>query len=403
MSTHEGPRPTHENVSHAGKLIGIVVGLSSFSCLVVSLRVWVRLRLTRQGLGLDDAFMLAATLLLIALSATICVTTRYGLGRHIEFVDPADLPPLFQLAYAAVLTYLALIFTIKQSLLLFYQRLTTSKEYHAWCWGFIGLNTVIWFTFSMVGIFTCHPISYFWDKTIPGGRCLNLEAGFLSNAAFTVATDIAALLLPVRVVWNLSTSRSSKIQLGALMSFGFFVCIASFVRMTTLFNFNTVTDITWEMTRSHIWSMIETNIGIITVCAPTIKPIFTLHIWGRILGISPTSSSTGRSRSGGRSLPDNPNISDKAPSTDHSKKRDFKKEELTTENFIEHEMAQYGMRGFNKESGMRGFDEESGHSKHHNGGTNSASTSQRDLAGVSDGEAELQHQQSSDTISWNKI
>ena len=73
----------------------------------------------------------------------------------------------------------------------------------------------------------------------------------------------------------------------------------------------------------------------------------------------------------------------------HRKKRDFKKEGLTTEYFIEHEMAQYAMMG---------FDEESGHSECHKGGMNSVSTSQGDLAGVTDGEAEVQQQQSSGNL-----
>ncbi|KAF8423857.1 hypothetical protein EV426DRAFT_601431 [Tirmania nivea] len=385
---------TREDISQAGKLIGIISGLCSFSCVVISVRVLVRLQLTKQGLGLDDAFMLAAMALLIAETIVICFTTKYGLGKHIEFVDPEDVIPLFQLAYTSILTYVTLIFTIKQSLLLFYQRLTTSRIYHAWCWGFIGLNTVLWFIFFIAGIFPCHPVRYFWDKGIPGGSCVNLEKVYLANAALTVITDIAALLLPVRVVWNLTTrNRSSKLQLGALLMFGFFVCIASFVRMTTLVNFNTVTDFTWLMAKSHIWSMIEVNVGITTVCAPTIKPLFTRYFWGPLLGISPKNSSVGRSRNGGRSLSDNPNLPDsfdKSPgSMSHSKKKDFKKEEITTENFIEHEMAQYGMMG---------FDEESGHARSGKGGTNSASTSQRDLAGESDVEAEPQQQQPSNPL-----
>ncbi|KAF8444309.1 hypothetical protein BGX38DRAFT_1198103 [Terfezia claveryi] len=375
---------TRENINQAGKLIGIVAGLCSFSCVVVSLRVWVRLQLTKQGLGLDDAFMLAATALLIAESTVICLTTRYGLGRHIEFIDPTAIVPLFQLAYASILIYVTLIFAIKQSLLLFYWRLTTSRHYRAWCRGFIGLNTVLWFTFSIVLIFSCYPIQYFWDKKIPGGSCVNLERVYLANAAFTVVTDIAALLLPLRVVWKLMASRSSKLQLSAMMMFGFFICIASFVRMTTLVNFNTVTDVTWAMVGSHIWSMIEINVGIVTICAPAIKPIFTRSVWGHVLGLKPNSSSAVRSRNGGRSLPDNSNLPhsfDKLPgSMKHSKKKNFNKEEITTERFIEHEMAQYGVMGFDEERGGN------------TGEMNSASTSQRDLAGGSDGETELQRQ-----------
>ncbi|RPB25529.1 hypothetical protein L211DRAFT_836242 [Terfezia boudieri ATCC MYA-4762] len=375
---------TRENINQAGRLIGVVAGLCAFSCVVVSLRVWVRVQLTKQGLGLDDAVMLAATALLIAESTVICLTTKYGLGRHIEFIDPTAIVPFLQLAYTSILTYVTLIFAIKQSLLLFYWRLTTSsRHYRAWCWGFIVLNTVLWFTFFIVGVFSCNPIQYFWDKEIPGGSCVNLERAYLTNAAFTVATDIAALLLPVRVVWKLTASRSSKLQLSAMMMFGFFICIASFVRMTTLFNLNTVTDITWVLVRSHIWSMIEINVGIVTICAPAIKPIFTRHVWGHVLGLKPNSSNAGRSRNGGRSLPENPKLPDsfdKPPgSVKHSKKKDFNKDEITTERFIEHEMAQYGVMGFDEERGGKG-------------GTNSASTSQRDLAGGSDGETELQRQ-----------
>lgn len=74
-----------------------------------------------------------------------------------------------------------------------------------------------------------------------------------------------------------------------------------------------------------------------------------------------------------------------------SKKNDFKKEEITTEHFIEHEMAQYGMMG---------FDEETGHGRRKKGGKDSASTSQGELAGGSDadGESEPQQQQPSSPL-----
>lgn len=53
-------RTNFENSSEAPRLIAVVVALTALSCIVVSLRVWVRLQLTKQGLGPDDAFMLAA-------------------------------------------------------------------------------------------------------------------------------------------------------------------------------------------------------------------------------------------------------------------------------------------------------------------------------------------------------
>jgi len=131
---------------------------------------------------------------------------------------------------------------------------------------------------------------------------------------------------------------------------------------------------------------VEVNTGIIVVCAPTVKPAFTRYVWLSFLGKSPNNSSTGQSRSGGQSLPNNPNLPNSFEKT--PRKKDFKKEQITTDHFIEHEMAQYGVRGFDEESGH-------GRSRSRSREANSASTSQRELAAGSDGEAEPQQQQPS--------
>jgi len=52
--------PARKDINHAGRVNGIAIGLASASCAIVCLRLWVRLKLTRQGLGLDDAFIIAA-------------------------------------------------------------------------------------------------------------------------------------------------------------------------------------------------------------------------------------------------------------------------------------------------------------------------------------------------------
>ncbi|KAF8459966.1 hypothetical protein BDZ91DRAFT_624875, partial [Kalaharituber pfeilii] len=247
------------------------ITLCAVSCSVVMLRLWVRLRMTRQGLGLDDAFMITSMVLNIAETSLVCVTTNYGLGRHIEYVDPTNSTIFLKLAYSAVLVYVSLIFVIKSSLILFFRRLSLSRYLNAWCWGYFGLNSVFWIVFMMLGIFSCAPIPYFWDRSIPGGKCLNLKILYLANASISVIMDVAALVLPIRAVFSLNLVLRKKIQLAVLFACGLFVTIASFVRMTTLFNFGTETDPTWATVKSHTWSMIEVNIAIITVCAPIVK------------------------------------------------------------------------------------------------------------------------------------
>ncbi|KAI5782349.1 hypothetical protein DFH27DRAFT_656427 [Peziza echinospora] len=282
--------PIRENVSHVHLVIWVIAGLCVLSTAVVVLRIWVRMGMMKQALGWDDATMVISAALCIAESALICATTKYGLGRHIEFVDPSNYVPFFKLAYAAIVVYISLIFIIKQSLILFYWRLSRSAYFHGWCWAYLAMNTVVWITFTLLCIFSCKPIGYFWDRSQPG-KCMNLEKVYLINAGFFVFMDVAALLLPIRAVWELNMKKKKKIQLISLFSFGLFVCIASFVRMTTMFNFNNETDATWVMVTSNIWSMLEINIGIMTVCVPVVKPFFTRLLWPKLTGLSYHGSS----------------------------------------------------------------------------------------------------------------
>ena len=79
---------TPEDVSQAGRFIGVVAGLCSLSCVVVSLRIWVRLRLTKQGLGWDDAFMIAAAVSLIATGSSIILLITKQVSRRCSLRSP---------------------------------------------------------------------------------------------------------------------------------------------------------------------------------------------------------------------------------------------------------------------------------------------------------------------------
>ena len=52
-------------------------------------------------------------------------------------------------------------------------------------------------------IFQCRPVSHFWDKNIPGAHCVSQHGVTYAPAAFNIATDIAVLVLPLPILWNL--------------------------------------------------------------------------------------------------------------------------------------------------------------------------------------------------------
>ena len=68
----------------------------------------------------------------------------------------------------------------------------------------IGFVIVAWWLASVLAIiFICHPVQFFWDKTIPGGHC-GSDSGILYGVAGpNIATDIAVLVLPLPMIWRL--------------------------------------------------------------------------------------------------------------------------------------------------------------------------------------------------------
>lgn len=70
-----------------------------------------------------------------------------------------------------------------------------------------------WAAFILVSTFECFPPAYKWDKTIAGGKCLDLVKISKVTGAPNIATDIAVLVLPVSTVWRLNASHIRKLGL----------------------------------------------------------------------------------------------------------------------------------------------------------------------------------------------
>ncbi len=72
----------------------------------------------------------------------------------------------------------------------------------------------------LITIFTCQPVSGFWDKSVQA-RCIpNLPFWYI-NAAGNIATDIAIFVLPLPVIRGLKLARPQKLMLVGIFSLGF--------------------------------------------------------------------------------------------------------------------------------------------------------------------------------------
>jgi len=101
-------------------------------------------------------------------------------------------------------------------------------------WAMIIFTTLTGFSYVIVIAFQCKPIPYAWNKSLAGGKCVNVTAVFYSHAAINIVTDIVVYVMPMKTLWGISRPQKEKIGLVVMFGVGFFVCIAGIIRLWAL-------------------------------------------------------------------------------------------------------------------------------------------------------------------------
>ncbi|RYP06664.1 hypothetical protein DL765_009398 [Monosporascus sp. GIB2] len=91
------------------------------------------------------------------------------------------------------------------------------------CHVLMGLNIAYYFaTGIFVTNFSCTPREKIWDKTIPGGHCIDNKVTYLAASVVNVISDFIILALPQKIIWNLKMPTRSKIGASAVFAVGLF-------------------------------------------------------------------------------------------------------------------------------------------------------------------------------------
>ena len=86
----------------------------------------------------------------------------------------------------------------------------------------IGLVVAAWFImFILTQFFTCIPLAFFWNKTIPHGHCVNSNMlAYYGTSPPDIATNLAILILPIPYLWNLQMAKSRKWAITGIFILG---------------------------------------------------------------------------------------------------------------------------------------------------------------------------------------
>lgn len=236
----------------------------------VALRFWAR-RMAAAHLGWDDWFIVAGLLFVLASDALVLAGLSSGMSRHTFMVDQVGVG--LKAFIASDWMYTGSSILIRLSILALYIRLFSSiraffiiAHVTAWIVVVSELALVLTYTFS------CRPVAYFWDRTNSTGHCLDQTRILTASAVVDAVTGIWVLFLPVPIILRLQTDKKRKWALIALFALGAFVCVTAVVRMPFLLQFNP-DDPDWSIIPLIIWSTIEYNLAVVSVCLPTMMPL----------------------------------------------------------------------------------------------------------------------------------
>ncbi|KAI0180162.1 hypothetical protein GGR52DRAFT_230252 [Hypoxylon sp. FL1284] len=198
----------HANDSWVPNIIATVSVCVFLSVIILGIRFVSRwIMLGRLSLDLSDWFIIIAWLLLIVVSSSRALGTRYGLGRHILFAT--DIRMIHIVSIIGAVGYVLAVACIKSSLLSLYYLICPIRWFHYLIWGVAAFLAGWAISAAFVTIFQCTPIPYGWMPEL-GGLCIDYGLQNLISGITNVATDIFLVVMVIPLVWKLHIAKQKK-------------------------------------------------------------------------------------------------------------------------------------------------------------------------------------------------
>ncbi|KAJ5794334.1 hypothetical protein N7457_000933 [Penicillium paradoxum] len=156
---------------------------------------------------------------------------------------------------------------IKFSLLAMYKRLLVGKKYTIAWWIILGGCIVFIFGCLLSSWLSCANFQA-WFTSGGCGRPQDHRAAIISlyfSYAADIITDLAIMILPLRLIWNLQMKRRQKLSIGGLFCFGWVCILISTIRVVQLGKTENGSPApSWLA----LWGTIEASIAVMIGCCP---------------------------------------------------------------------------------------------------------------------------------------
>ncbi|RBQ78356.1 hypothetical protein FVER14953_08756 [Fusarium verticillioides] len=246
----------------------------------VILRIYSKLKIFGK-LGPDDYAILIAGFATVPYIWLACRLADLGFGLNIWDITPFErLYELLKLFWIDQIMYSVHLYSTKISILFFLRGIFTTSEFKKLTVS-IGIFVCLCgaATMTTTGL-QCLPASYNWTSwdAEHKGHCNDLNSQTYAFGGINMACDIVILVLPINHLWKLQVKGRQKIQLFVMFSLGIVVTVFSIIRLPFLISLGKTTNPTWEYVEVTIWSIWETELGMVCASLPAIRHLFK-HLW----------------------------------------------------------------------------------------------------------------------------
>jgi len=292
----------------------ITIVFVALATVFVAARFFTRISLVKS-IKRDDWWILAAWIVAVGFSASICVGVQYGLGKHKADIVETSFATLRKAEYAFSVLYNPSLMLTKTSILVFYLSVMSkdADPVFKWCnWLTLAVVNIAGLALTLYTIFQCTPVAAGYQYPTPStAQCTDIVTLYLSSAPVNIITDLAILFLPMPILTGMRLPRKQKMILVVTFSCGAFVAVVDVIRIAYLQNaaqsrLKVVNngsgqgsrvveenDFSWYASLGFMWSAVEVNLGIICACVPSLKPLFLRFLPRFVKDVSGEMSSIG--------------------------------------------------------------------------------------------------------------
>ncbi|USP80353.1 hypothetical protein yc1106_07627 [Curvularia clavata] len=278
MSSPSDPsNPLNNWVSNPGETHGPLMSVAVWSLCGISgfflgLRLWIQLG---QGkLWYDSLLLTISWVFLLGQVILVQLNINLGFGKHAFDIDFGNFERITYYGASGLTISVVAITLSKISFGITLFRLT-----EGWLRAYVCFAIATLFIFAVpAGVLPwviCKPLAKTFVDIIPG-TCINKEPTVMYGrfqAIWSAIMDISLALIPWKIIWNLQMRTAEKLGVGVAMSLGVLAGVTAILRGRYVEQL-TKQDISYDATKSVIWSSAEAAMTIVATSIPVLRVFF---------------------------------------------------------------------------------------------------------------------------------